>query len=362
MRLPPRTMLGAALTLLGLLALLVGAVGALSVPSLVAAAPLADLPTVTPAPPTPEPSVTPASSATPEPTLTAVPTNTPVPEPTDEPQRRPSPTATPTLIPSPMPSPTASPSPGPATDLRIEKLADVQTVAPGGTVVFTIRISTSTGSTGMADVVMRDLVPEPLEVVDLASDRGDIIVQGREVTAFPATLAPGEVVTIRITARVPTNAAAGTIVNTATVTSSTPGDPPGNNTSSVPVRITAVYTPQSLPVTADPNEPTLLMQFLPWFFVGALLLALGAMLLLYRRRLPLLRVPARGLAVEATAASARSHAPRRSPAPPVPAAPADMGLLPRLGPALPPARAPEALPPRPGTYQGANEGGDGELA
>jgi uncharacterized repeat protein (TIGR01451 family) len=245
----------------------------------------------------------------------------------------------------------------------IEKLVDKQQVAPGGTVVFTLRISTTLGSTSVADVVVKDFVPEPLEVIDLASDRGDIVVQGREVVGFPATLAPGEVVTIRITARVPLNAVAGTIVNTATVTTSTPGDPPGNNTSSVPLEVVPAPVPVqpfSLPVTADPNEPTLFMGFLPWFLVGALLAAFGATLLIQRRGWPLRRVPAQGIeAAVATpeAPEALVLAPRLTVAPPVSDAPRVLGLGPLLGPELPPARAPEALPPRPGTYQ--REEGDG---
>jgi uncharacterized repeat protein (TIGR01451 family) len=259
-------------------------------------------------------------------------------------------------MPSPTPSPTVTA--GPATDLTIEKLADKQEVAPGGTVVFTLRVSTTRGATGIADVVVKDYVPEPLEVIDLASDRGDIVVKGREVTAYPVRLAPGEVVTIRVTVRVPLDAKPGTVLNTATVTTSTPGDSPGDNTSSVPVRITALYRPQSLPATADPDEPSPLMAMLPWMLVGLLVVALGGGVLWYRGKMPLLRVPVRGITSDESAeatASAAMTTPRLSPAPPVSSGPLVIGLTPMLGPELPPARPPEALPPRPGTYQGGDD-------
>lgn len=362
MRLPTRNALGATLVALATLALVIvmGATFASPIPA--SAAPLADLPTETPPPPTPEPSNTPVPTATtpPPPTATAT---TPPPPPTDEPpEERRRPSATPTGTPTPTATPPPTATPGPATDLMIEKLADKQEVAPGGTVVFTLRISTTQGSTGVADVVVKDYVPEPFEVIDLTSDRGDIIVQGREVTAFPANLAPGETVLIRITARVPQGAAAGTVLNTATVTTSTPGDPPGNNTSSVPVRIVPVFVPQSLPVTADSNEPSALMRFLPWILLGALLLAFGFFILIQRRGWPLIRVPVKGIsdadmALEAPAAS--SMPVTLTAAPSVLSAPAVTGLAPQLGPELPPARAPEALPPAPGTY---SDEGDGDAA
>lgn len=342
-------LLGAALIVLGLLSL---ALVMAQVPQPAAAAPLADLPTATPPPPTPEPSATPPPTATmPPPPPTAT---TPPPTPDDPPHRRRQPTPTP--LPSPIP--TATPPPptaGPPTDLIIEKLADKQAVAPGGIVVFTLRVSTSLGSSAVSDVVVRDHVPEPLQVIDLASARGHITVEGREVTVYPATLAPGEVVLIHVTARVPVDAEPGMIVNTSTVTTSTPGDPPGNNTSSVPVEVVPVFVPQSLPVTADPNEPSLLMSILPWLLVSVLLLTLGAVVLWYRGKLPLMRVPKRGLAsatitnnaaptIETTSALARvSSAHVAAPAlhPP---------LSPWIGSELPPARPPDAIPPRPGTY------------
>ncbi|WP_322489370.1 hypothetical protein [Chloroflexus sp.] len=239
----------------------------------------------------------------------------------------------------------------------IEKLADKQEVAPGGIVIFTLRISTSLGSIGVADVVVRDFVPEPLEVIDLASDRGDIIVQGREVIAFPANLAPGEAVTIRVTARVPSDASPGTVLNTATVTTSTPGDPPDNNTSSVPVRIVPV--PQRLPVTADPNEPTLLMSLLPWLLFFGLLVVVGATMVIQQGGWPLIQVPVRGIEPADTAPSeapAASLSVKLAESPPVLSAPAVTGLAPQLGPELPPARAPEPLPPAPGMYSDEGEG------
>lgn len=285
-------LLGLALLLLGLALVIVPAVGVLAMPIPASAAPLASLPTETPAPPTPEPSSTPVPpTSTPAPTATTPPT--PTEEPPPEEHHRPSPTPTATLTPIP---PTLTPEPVISiTDIGVEKTADKAEALPGDLVRFTLRVFSASGADVATDVVVRDAVPDAFEVVDLSSSKGDIVVAGHEVTAYPSTIAPGEEVIIVVTAKVRAGVVAGTVVNTATVITSTPNDPPDNNTSSTPVEIRVpmkpAIVPPSLPHTADPlAEQQALLTVLPWTLVGLLLLSQGAMLVLRGQR-GMLRVP-----------------------------------------------------------------------
>lgn len=48
-------------------------------------------------------------------------------------------------------------------------------------------------------MTVSDQVPQQLEVIDLASTKGDIAVSGQTVTAYPRTLEAGETAEYRIT-------------------------------------------------------------------------------------------------------------------------------------------------------------------
>lgn len=337
----------------------------------VVASPLASLPTATPMLPTAEPPTAEPPTATPLPPTAEPPSSDP---PTAEPPMLPTVTPTThtivsTAIPveegsprsSPTPTvapPTATPlpptaTPQPAGAITIEKLVNPRVLAPGDTVVFTLRI-VNTGVPVLNDVVARDSVPAALEVIDLASERGDVVLNGQVVTAYIGTLAPGEVVTVTITARVRPGTPAGTLVNTAQVTTSTttvPGDPsgpPASSTSSVTVEIVVApptapaFVPQSLPITAGPTaDPALAL--LPWVLVGILIVGL-ACTVPYLRRRPKLVVATLSMTgaladVPADAGASASDTPSdgRLPARPV------------IGDALPAPRPIAPLPPRQST-------------
>jgi uncharacterized repeat protein (TIGR01451 family) len=279
---------GTLLLLLGLAMVIVPMVGVLATPTTVAAAPMASLPTETPMPPTPEPSSTPVPpTATPVPPTATPAPPTATPEPPPEEHRRPSPTPTATMTPPP---PTATPEPVISiTDIGVQKTADKAVAQPGELVRFSIRLFTVTGADEAADVVVRDAVPDAFEVVDLSSSKGDIVVSGQAVTAYPRTLAPGEEVLVTVTARVRAGVQPGSVVNTAIITTSTSTDTPDNNTSSttveikVPVVIKEVPppAPARLPITSDPlADQQALLSILPWTLVGLLLLTQGAMLIM----------------------------------------------------------------------------------
>ncbi len=225
----------------------------------------------------------------------------------------------------------------------IQKTADRAEVEPGGTVVYTLAISNRGGQTAY-DVVVSDEVPAALEVIDLWSSKGDVVVDGQTVTAYPRELQPGEEQTIRITVRVRPGAQAGSIPNIGIITTSTPGDPPGNNTSTLTIELLPPQAPPSrLPRTAE----TLLGQDDPLFgrippalwaaLVGVLLIALGCMMhLAVRGR------SSGGASVAAATALPNGARPAASTFRLPSAAPSGP---PRLGPALPAAQPPAALPP-----------------
>lgn len=218
-----------------------------------------DEPTASPTavPPTPD-----QPTATPDqPTATpAQPTATSTPQPVRPPEREEEPTPelpTPTALP-----PTATPEPW-TTEVEIVKQADTTTVLPGDTFAYTL-VARNIGSKTAYDVIISDDVPQQLEVINLTSTKGDITLNGQTVTAYPRTLEAGEATEYRITVRVRAATTSGPITNTGRITTTTTGDTPGNNTSTVMVEI---RTPQrkiqivqappslaSLPVTAESTQ------------------------------------------------------------------------------------------------------------
>lgn len=227
-----------------------------------------NLPTTTPLPPTsiPATAVPPTSiTATAEPP-TAIPATPEAP-----PERRERHTATP--IPATL-------EPTPALPLRlppqisIRKRASVAEVMPGDKFSY-ILVVTNSGQGSASDVVISDDIPSELKVIDLHSSKGDIVVDGQRVTAYPRTLAPGETQTYTIVVQLPAGAHAGTIANTAIITTTSIGDDPGDNTSTTTVTVKIPLAKQSapprLPITAD---PTAAERSLPSYW-PLLVLALG---------------------------------------------------------------------------------------
>ena len=290
-------------------------------------------PTNTPVPPTSTataapPTHTAVSTSTPaRPTLTstatAPPTTTPAP-----PEREP-PTGT-----AAPPTQTAAPTELPGLDLELAKSVDRAEAAPGEGLLYTLAVRNLSAQPA-ADVQVSDTLPAQLLALSAHSDRARVELSGQLVTAWLPALAPGELAEIQIAARVRADAPAGELVNTARVTSSTPGDPTGNNTSSVAVRVRARAI-ERLPRTAyAPDLPLTTVPPLVWAaLVGGLLFTLGGALSWglrgWMRRPHAQREPS----LRPIGAS-RAF---RLPAPP-PAGPA------RLGAPLPPALPPAPLPP-----------------
>lgn len=226
------------------------------------------------------------------------PTDRPAEQPTDEPLPEPIPTARPTdkpkrdedkkKDPTPTPEPSATPQPEPSatpipqTNVRIIKQVDRSSAQTGETVVYTI-IVVNTGSAVANDVVVRDNVPSEVQVTDLGSSKGDIVVSGQQVTAYPSTLQPGEQASYTVTGRV-REGSNGQVENTALVTISTPGDDPSDNSSTVVFTIPAPQPrPTAPPVifrvpqTADPTD-SVIWNMLPWALLALALIGVGALI------------------------------------------------------------------------------------
>jgi uncharacterized repeat protein (TIGR01451 family) len=229
------------------------------------------------------------------------PTERPQEQPTDEPLPEPIPTARPTdkpkrdndkkKDPTPTPEPSVTPLPEPSakpipqTNVRIIKEVDRAQAQTGETVVYRITVI-NTGDAVANDVVVHDQVPSAVEVTDLASSKGDIVVSGQTVTAYPSTLQPGEQASYTVTGRV-REGATGSVENTALVTISTPGDDPSDNTSTVIFTIPApqpkpqpTAPPQvvfRVPQTADPQDDVL-WSMLPWALLAIALIGVGGLI------------------------------------------------------------------------------------
>jgi uncharacterized repeat protein (TIGR01451 family) len=297
------------------------------------AAPLPSLPTVTPPPPpTEEPTTEPSATAT-----SAPPTNTSVPvtptsaEPSatatssvptaistmvptetseipdepgdgDDPDDDDDPTATPERVteddPTPQPpTATAIPTqvpPGatetPVPDIGtpnvvITKQASKREVRIGEQFSYTLT-ATNRGTAPAEGVVVTDAMPAQLAIRTVTTTQGEASVNGQSITVNVGTLAPEQVVTITILVEVRRQVQPGEIANLAMIFTTTPGDPPGDNTTTitvviivpspagaVPQRNTSTEAPPKLPTTANPDEALQLLMI----FVPLVLLAMGLM-------------------------------------------------------------------------------------
>ena len=292
------------------------------------AAPAAILPTTTPAPPpTEQPPTQQPPTATailiPQPTETsAPPTETHIPEPTATSTSEP--TATAILIPppaeeepptdeptdrttrddpTPQPTSAAPPTVTPQTilitpeptvgtpNVVVTKQASRREVRIGDELSYTLT-ATNNGTAPAEAVVVTDAMPAPLEIISVVSSQGSASASGQSITVQVGTLAPGQQAVITIMVRVRAAVQPGDISNLAMVFTSTPGDPPGDNTTTTtitilppepaptvappagaqPPRAATTTQPQRMPKTADPEEAMrFLMTFLP-----LILLAFGA--------------------------------------------------------------------------------------
>jgi uncharacterized repeat protein (TIGR01451 family) len=172
----------------------------------------------------------------------------------------PGPTNTPAPTNTPGPTPTRAPSSKPElADPAITKESSVSEAKIGDEITFTIRV-TNKGPGTAEDVVVTDPIPDYLDVIEATTTRGDVSSNGRTVIVTIGKVPAGDEVTIRIRVRVNERAEPSGGRNSVSLTTSSPGDDPSNNSSEVTFAIIGPATPTvpALTPTATPLTPAIL--------------------------------------------------------------------------------------------------------
>ncbi len=183
-------------------------------------------------------------------------TRTPTPRPTNTP----GPANTPGPIKTPGPTSTPRPSSKPdLADPAISKSSSVSEAKIGDEITFTIQVTNSGPGTAQ-DVVVTDPIPDYLDVIEATTTRGDVSSNGRTVRVTIGKVPAGDEVTIHIRVRVNERAMPPSGRNSVSLTTSSPGDDPSNNTSEVTFMILGPLTPTVLAPTptATPLTPVIL--------------------------------------------------------------------------------------------------------
>jgi uncharacterized repeat protein (TIGR01451 family) len=127
-------------------------------------------------------------------------------------------------------------------NIAMTKTVSPATVAPGDNAIFTATVTNPTPGAANA-VVVTDNVPAQLRVVSASSNRGEeCVVNGNTVTCNVGALAKDQSARVTIVVRALT---AGSAINTATATTSTPDIDPSNNSASATVTIATPVAPGS---------------------------------------------------------------------------------------------------------------------
>jgi uncharacterized repeat protein (TIGR01451 family) len=208
-------------------------------------------------------------------------------------------TRTPTPGPTSTPRPTNTPGPGPTktprpktelADPAITKSSSVSDAKIGDEITFTIRV-TNRGPNTADDVVVTDPIPDYLDVIEATTTRGDVSSNGRTVIVTIGKVPAGDEITIRIRVRVNERAEPPGGRNSVSLTTSSPGDDPSNNSSEVSFNIIGPATPTAvlglaatptaeapvpviLPITGAADDTSSRVSLLATLGLGALLLSL----------------------------------------------------------------------------------------
>jgi uncharacterized repeat protein (TIGR01451 family) len=139
-------------------------------------------------------------------------------------------------------------------DLGVTKTTAATSVAPNGTLSYTINV-TNNGPEAAASVVMTDVLPASLRFQSISAPAGwscttPAVGANGTVTCNAATLANGATATFTLTTTV-ANGATGTIANSASASHSGSDGASGNNSSSTPP------LPVTQPQTQTEQIPTL---------------------------------------------------------------------------------------------------------
>ncbi len=136
-------------------------------------------------------------------------------------------------------------------DLEVFKSANVETVAPGGSLIYTIIVANN-GPSDASVVLLEDQLPAELTFVsgDVDGDSGAVEEASGFITANIGDLAAGASSTISLTASVATTATQ-TIDNTATVSSNEVDSDVGNNSATETTSVSAVLVDLATTIADD---------------------------------------------------------------------------------------------------------------
>ena len=150
--------------------------------------------------------------------------------------------------------------------------------------MFTITVG-NRGTLPATSVVVNDTLPDYLDLEHVRASRGTIFTEERVIRVDIGSVAPGEVVTIEVQARVNERVPATGGFNSVLITTTSSGDDTSNNSDTAIFRLpggtaTPVPAPAQLPVTGAPagtGEE-------PWFLIIGVLLLAGGLALRRRAR------------------------------------------------------------------------------
>lgn len=156
-------------------------------------------------------------------------------------------TETPTIVPPTTVTPqipTETPIAPPLNwgDPYVIKTCPMDSAKPGDEVSFTITAG-NRGNVDAVNVQVHDSLPASLVLKSVTASRGQVVVNGNSFVVDIGTIAPAEVVTIKVTATVAQGAAPGTFSNAATLNTTSGGDNPNNNASMCSGTIGEVVNP-----------------------------------------------------------------------------------------------------------------------
>ncbi|MFN6202325.1 MAG: hypothetical protein ACK496_07570 [Acidobacteriota bacterium] len=140
---------------------------------------------------------------------------------------------------------TAQANVGVNSDLQISKTASASSVKIGESLTYTLT-ARNNGPSIAREVVITDLLPVGLEVVSFSSTRGTCTSAAERIECSVGNLGTASAdnaATVTIVVRIPRSFAIGTMVNTATIQSSTPDPQVGNNSSRVSVTVNPAPRP-----------------------------------------------------------------------------------------------------------------------
>ena len=134
-------------------------------------------------------------------------------------------------------------------DIDVEKTASVETVAPGGTIIYTI-VVTNTGEETLEDILVEDDFDETL--VSIISSDGGVVADGT-ITWSIASLEPDAIATFTYVVMVDSDVADGTIIENTVVA----GNEDVSDTDTEEVEVDVTETTVDVDVDVTPDEPFL---------------------------------------------------------------------------------------------------------